>query len=60
LGRSSNEARPGLCYDTQRVEAMPFPVAMPDKTPWALSSDLYQEKLLGGVSIKLITGTLLR
>jgi hypothetical protein len=28
---------PGLCYDTQRVEAMPFPVAMPDKTPWALS-----------------------
>jgi hypothetical protein len=27
----------GLCYDTQHVEAMRFPVAMPDKTPWALS-----------------------
>jgi hypothetical protein len=27
----------GLCYDTQRVEAMPFSVALPDKTPWALS-----------------------
>jgi hypothetical protein len=24
---------------------MPFPVPMPDKTPWALSSDFYQEKL---------------
>jgi hypothetical protein len=35
----------GLCYDTQPVEAMPFPVAMLDKTPWALSSDFYQEKL---------------
>ena len=27
----------GLCYDTQSVEAMPFPVDMPDKTPYALS-----------------------
>ena len=35
----------GLCYDTQPVEAMPFPVPMPDKTPWALSDDFYQEKL---------------
>jgi hypothetical protein len=34
----------GLWYDTQPVEAMPFPVAIPDKTPWALSSDFYQEK----------------
>jgi hypothetical protein len=23
----------GLCYDMPSVEAMPFPVAMPDKTP---------------------------
>jgi hypothetical protein len=36
----------GLCYDTQPVEAMPFAVAMPDKTPCALSLDFYQEKLL--------------
>ena len=35
----------GLCYDTQHVEAMTFPVAMPDKTPCALSEDFYQEKL---------------
>ena len=35
----------GLCYDTQPVEAMPFPVAMLNKTPWALSEDFYQEKL---------------
>jgi hypothetical protein len=27
----------GLCYDTQHVEAIPFPVAMRDKTLWALS-----------------------
>jgi len=27
----------GLCYDTPSGEAMPFPVAMPDKTPCALS-----------------------
>ena len=27
----------GLCYDTLPVEAMPFLVAMPDKTPCALS-----------------------
>ena len=33
----------GLCYDTQHVEAMTFPVAMPDKTPCALSEDFYQE-----------------
>ena len=36
----------GLCYDTQHVEAMPFPVAMPDTLPCALSSDFSQEKLL--------------
>jgi hypothetical protein len=24
-----------LCYDTQHVEAMPFPVDIPDKTPYA-------------------------
>jgi hypothetical protein len=34
-----------LCYDTQSVEVVLFPVATPEKTPWALSSDLYQEKL---------------
>jgi hypothetical protein len=34
----------GLCYDTQPVEAMPFPVAMADKIPYALSSDSSQEK----------------
>jgi len=33
-----------LWYDTQPVEAMLFSVAIPDKTPWALSSDFYQEK----------------
>jgi len=27
----------GLCYDTPSVEALLFPVAMPDKTPWVLS-----------------------
>ena len=27
----------GLCYDTQHVEVMLLPVAMPDKPPWALS-----------------------
>jgi hypothetical protein len=40
----------GLCYDTPSVEAMPFPVAMLDKTPCALSEDVYQEKRLEGVS----------
>src|SRR5678815_3952216 len=35
----------GLCYDTPPVEAPPFPIAMPDKPPRALSEDLYQEKL---------------
>jgi hypothetical protein len=35
----------GLCYDTLHGEAMPFPVAMPDKTPWTLSEDFYQEKI---------------
>jgi hypothetical protein len=38
----------GLCYDTQHTqhgEAMPFPVDIPDKTPYALSEDFYQEKL---------------
>jgi hypothetical protein len=35
----------GLCYDTPPVEALPFPIAMPDKPPRALSEDLYQEKL---------------
>jgi hypothetical protein len=35
----------GLRYDTPPVEVMPFPVAMPDKTPCALSEDFYQEKL---------------
>jgi hypothetical protein len=35
----------GLCYDTPPVEAMPFPIAMPDNPPRALSEDLYQEKL---------------
>ena len=35
----------GLCYDTPSVEAVPFPVAMPDKTPCALSEDFYQEEL---------------
>ena len=36
-GRYLSVPTAGLCYDTQPVEAMPFPVAMPDKTPWALS-----------------------
>ena len=35
----------GLCYDTQPVEARSFLVKIPDKTPWALSQDFYQEKL---------------
>ena len=37
--------RAGLCYDTQPVEAMPFPIDIPDKPPRALSEDFYQEKL---------------
>jgi hypothetical protein len=27
----------GLCYDMPSVEAMPFPIAVPDKPPWTLS-----------------------
>ena len=27
----------GLCYDTPPVEAMPFPVHIPEQTPYALS-----------------------
>jgi hypothetical protein len=34
-----------LCYDTLPIEAMPFPVALPDTTPSVLSYDWYQEKL---------------
>jgi hypothetical protein len=26
-----------LCYDTQSVEVVLFPIDTPDKTPWALS-----------------------
>jgi hypothetical protein len=33
----------GLCYDTLHVEAMPFPVDVPDKTPRALSSDFIRK-----------------
>jgi hypothetical protein len=29
----SHEARRGLCYDTQHIEAMPLPADIPDKTP---------------------------
>jgi hypothetical protein len=36
----------GLCYDTPSVAVGLFLAATPDKTPWALSSDFYQEKLL--------------
>ena len=36
---------PGLCYDTQPVEAMPFAGVIPDKTPSTVSDDFYQEKL---------------
>ena len=35
----------GLCYDTPSAEARPFPVAMLDNPPRALSEDFYQEKL---------------
>jgi hypothetical protein len=35
----------GLCYDTTSVEVVLFPVDTPDKTPYALSEDFYQEKL---------------
>ena len=35
----------GLCYDTPSVETGLFPVATPDKIPYALSEDFYQEKL---------------
>jgi hypothetical protein len=34
----------GLCYDTPSVEAMPF-IAIPDKTPYTVLYDFYQEKL---------------
>ena len=32
-----------LCYDTQHVEAVTFPVDVPDKTPRALSSDFIRK-----------------
>ena len=35
----------GLCYDTQPGEAIPFTVAVSDKTAWTLSYDFYQETL---------------
>ena len=33
----------GLCYDTSHVEAVTFPVAVPDKPPRALSSDFIRK-----------------
>jgi len=35
----------GLCYDRQPIEAMSFVVTIPDKTPYTVSYDFYQEKL---------------
>src|SRR5215510_7195409 len=35
----------GLCYDRQPIEAMSFVVTIPDKTPYTMSYDFYQEKL---------------
>jgi len=35
----------GLCYDTPSVEVVLYPVDTPDKTPYALLEDFYQEKL---------------
>jgi hypothetical protein len=37
----------GLCYDTPSVEARLFLVAFPEKPPWALSEDFFQETFLG-------------
>jgi hypothetical protein len=34
-----------FCYDTPSVEAMPFPVDIPEKTSGALSEGFSQEKL---------------
>jgi len=34
-----------LCYDTPPVEVMPFPIDMPEKTPWALSEDFYHSMI---------------
>ena len=36
-GRYLSVPTAGLCYDTPPVEAMPFPIDIPDKTPRALS-----------------------
>ena len=36
-GRYLSVPTAGLCYDTPSVEAMPFPIDIPDKTPRALS-----------------------
>jgi hypothetical protein len=44
--RGGDEERRELCYDMPHSEAMPFAVAMPEKTPGALSEDWSQEKLL--------------
>ena len=41
----SDEAGRELCYDTQPVEAMPLPVAMPEQTLYTLSSDCAQDTL---------------
>ena len=35
----------GLCYDTPSVEVGLFLIDTPDKTPYTLSEDFYQEKL---------------
>ena len=35
----------GLCYDRQPIEAMSFVVTIPNKTPYTVSYDFYQEKL---------------
>jgi hypothetical protein len=41
-----------LCYDTPSVEAMPFPVALPDKTPLCLGVRLLSGKMFGEIVVR--------
>ena len=40
-----DEEQRGLCYARQPIKAMSFVVTIPDKTPYTVSYDFYQEKL---------------
>jgi hypothetical protein len=46
-----------LCYDTQHVEAVTFPVGVPDKTPRTLSSDFIRKNFRINHLLRGICGT---